>query len=1345
MYFVSRVVMQPPLSTPVCVRDLLQVEEAPPLDPVPQAEDPLERVTRGMAFIEELASLEIAHDEYEHAALVYVIQAEHAILQRRCDAEHATESGECLTVADNAREKITALSHIHDTCDESPDIDRISAVHRDLQTYVHATRTCSKLASTVHADTVLRAVASGSFVNFVLNAATGFGILNVSHVVPIMMYLNWRDSHQQQAEKIEGAILKTGGAVVGVGTDGLRTVASTIARQIAGIQERRQLYERRQKLEKSRMQQAWLVSMGAAAVPGSHDVKQRTDTLKEFRAYLDNSQRRLQSSLSGLNRGLGGLVCEAVDERSRVKRMRTDHAERLEKSKDVYALLQIDNAYVQWLGQMGHFVSDTIQMVQTQSQTNSSFAEQVAALSGVSMDALVSGQGSNKSILVKLRKLERELRADESDAHAYVTQSAAALVAPVLVAPVLPPKNKAAMFSINVYDAAAVTRAWNTLIWTGCFDLGPDPTRLDLGFTQPVYAASDTFTPRLSVTLGKKDLRRWDMCAFYNEIMTTGEAEKAIDARAKKENGASTERTSLESADRAALAGVVDSVIQLPELKRLLVHALRLRAREHNRGPITELLSDFPTRATLSPDCRDYDVFAWTSMFRTNADQPRHPPRISLPVLTYIAMMQDIEEGLARGAAAKGDEGTAAAHAINRRRVRVAAGDHVSNPMKDWQIISTAGVPETFSLTTPSRYNINGSVADTITSGYQYAAASGVPRFACEHVDDTHAQQDHGVTGEWVAPRFNSDIDTSSRTRLRRNIKHIVPPTDQTPSVIPDYYELCDPLGAQTGHRPDLLLMTDHLEYDFGIRVWLQALDTPLIAAATAAATAKATVDTTGTVASVIEIIGNCWKRIQGITTAAGAADVADISSPPLLLPYVFWPVFMEHVPTPMYTLFRTCTMQVQENLVYFEARLSVTGAESKIFLVQVAPTVIEYDMGELSPDTRARLRRLHMMRVSAERDLLWTSAADAAAPYLVEGDMDIESVTTNRRVAWGSFSNIPLLDMMAVGKPFNDPVSRNDNQTTDDADTRRYSSFTTSTATAAAELIAEMTRINNMVWPSTSAQVPSSILQNLCAVDMATAIQQSHIWFVGDVVSIRHRGEWAQTSHASAGDYGVCREMYTRVDDWFVSRCWASMPTGFKQWLKNELLMPHLLGLLDQRRATLREEARDNECIKFFGMTLDSGNPILAMAEQQRTHTLVFQMASKVATDIQRTFSEHLMDDAYGAALLMNPTRSDFYSNFYSLVAFEVMYHRRMNGIRTTYAGDARRQQQEYRLHKYVFRNARIHRYVSDAMSSTQEAYIVDVSLPSASRVIHKGDHKVSLVGHPLQAIERLMYMITK
>ena len=451
----------------------------------------------------------------------------------------------------------------------------------------------------------------------------------------------------------------------------------------------------------------------------------------------------------------------------------------------------------------------------------------------------------------------------------------------------------------------------------------------------------------------------------------------------------------------------------------------------------------------------------------------------------------------------------------------------------------------------------------------------------------------------------------------------------------------------------------------------------------------------------------------------------------------------MEHVSNPVYTLLRTCTMQVQENLVYFEARLSVTGVESKIFLVQVAPKFIEYDMGELSPDTRARLRRLHMMRVSAERDLLWTSAADAAAPYLVEGDMDIESVTTNRRVAWGSFSNIPLLDMMAVGEPFDDPVHRDAIQTDDIGNVHRATAFLQAVSNAAIVLL---TTVNSI---STRADIPEisavRMLRNLCAVDMATAIQQAHIWFVGDVVSIRHRGEWAQTSHASAGDYGVCREMYTRVDDWFVSRCWASMPPGFKEWLKNELLMPHLLGLLDQRRATLREEARGSECIKFFGMTLDSGNPILAMAEQQRTHTLVFQMASKVATDIQRTFSEHLMDDAYGATLLMNPTRSDFYSNFYSLVAFEVMYHRRMNGIRTTYAGDARRQQQEYRLHKYVFRNARIHRYVSDAMSSTQEAYIVDVSLPSASRVIHKGDRKMSLVGHPLQAIERLMYTITK
>jgi len=59
-------------------------------------------------------------------------------------------------------------------------------------------------------------------------------------------------------------------------------------------------------------------------------------------------------------------------------------------------------------------------------------------------------------------------------------------------------------------------------------------------------------------------------------------------------------------------------------------------------------------------------------------------------------------------------------------------------------------------------------------------------------------------------------------------------------------------------------------------------------------------------------------------------------------------------------------------------------------------------------------------------------------------------------------------------------------------------------------------------------------------------------------------------------------------------------------------------------------------------------------------------------------------------------------------------MYHRRMNGIRTTYAGDARRQQQEYRLHKYVFRNARVHRLHRQLDDTNPVAvFILDASVP--------------------------------
>jgi hypothetical protein len=70
------------------------------------------------------------------------------------------------------------------------------------------------------------------------------------------------------------------------------------------------------------------------------------------------------------------------------------------------------------------------------------------------------------------------------------------------------------------------------------------------------------------------------------------------------------------------------------------------------------------------------------------------------------------------------------------------------------------------------------------------------------------------------------------------------------------------------------------------------------------------------------------------------------------------------------------------------------------------------------------------------------------------------------------------------------------------------------------------------------------------------------------------------------------------------------------------------------------------------------------------------------------------------------------------------------MSGLRTAYASDARRQQQEYRQHKFVFRNARIIRTpnalvqliesaANDTINPTptESIYIADISLKETQK----------------------------
>jgi hypothetical protein len=256
---------------------------------------------------------------------------------------------------------------------------------------------------------------------------------------------------------------------------------------------------------------------------------------------------------------------------------------------------------------------------------------------------------------------------------------------------------------------------------------------------------------------------------------------------------------------------------------------------------------------------------------------------------------------------------------------------------------------------------------------------------------------------------------------------------------------------------------------------------------------------------------------------------------------------------------------------------------------------------------------------------------------------------------------------------------------------------------------------------------------------------------FIGDVVSIRAKYEWAQCSYKSAGDYGVCPLMLEETDDWFCTNCWEYAPDSFGKFVTENLLVRHLKQMLQAAavESYLDSQAVHNHQLRFMDLTLEGNSALVDAIERQRCRTLMFMMAYKVSCDIQSTFSEHLTDESYGPVMLMDATRNDFYPNFYSMVAFEVMYHRRMNGIRTTYAGDAKRQQKEYRLHKYVFRNARIIKFdkpqPADGSRQTEafDAYLINISLPTPRARPVKKRPKVVFIGHPVDRAHKLLDMI--
>jgi hypothetical protein len=164
--------------------------------------------------------------------------------------------------------------------------------------------------------------------------------------------------------------------------------------------------------------------------------------------------------------------------------------------------------------------------------------------------------------------------------------------------------------------------------------------------------------------------------------------------------------------------------------------------------------------------------------------------------------------------------------------------------------------------------------------------------------------------------------------------------------------------------------------------------------------------------------------------------------------------------------------------------------------------------------------------------------------------------------------------------------------------------------------------------------------------------------FFVGSVASIRYNREWAQTSYKHANGYGVCGPMVLATDKWFSDMCWKSAPVYFREYMHTSVLIPHIMHGLMASVSSRFEYVKKEEARAFFSYAapFEFSNRITTYAMVQQTQTLVFQMSLKVVKDLQRQWGAHLSDADFNPRIMMSPSGSDFYCNFYAMVAFEVM-----------------------------------------------------------------------------------------
>ena len=120
--------------------------------------------------------------------------------------------------------------------------------------------------------------------------------------------------------------------------------------------------------------------------------------------------------------------------------------------------------------------------------------------------------------------------------------------------------------------------------------------------------------------------------------------------------------------------------------------------------------------------------------------------------------------------------------------------------------------------------------------------------------------------------------------------------------------------------------------------------------------------------------------------------------------------------------------------------------------------------------------------------------------------------------------------------------------------------------------------------------------------------------------------------------------------------------------------------------------------------------------------------IAQQVMADVLQKYPV-LQHPSMSVGLVLNEKRNDFYSPFIQLMGLHMQLQRRYNGIRLTFANDARAMAQNYRVICFLFRYAKLHTVRSEGVDVT---YILDTRQSSLGDVnLQTEEEMIKILNH--------------